>query len=87
MLHLFDAPPNKRMHATRDTSDVINLHLAGGRVMRGVMLLLIVKGGSMGKLRDALKHHLGEVFRELRVRVIIYLTQRAVLIHMLRVRG
>ena len=29
--------PNKRMHATRDTSDVIDLKLAGGRVMRGVM--------------------------------------------------
>ena len=30
------APPNKRMHATRDTKDVIKRHLAGGRVMRGV---------------------------------------------------
>jgi hypothetical protein len=28
------------MHATRDTNDVINLDLAGGRVMRGVRLLL-----------------------------------------------
>jgi hypothetical protein len=30
------AESNKRMHATRDTTDVINLQLAGGRVMRGV---------------------------------------------------
>ena len=30
---------NKRMHATRDTLPVINLHLAGGRVMRGVSWL------------------------------------------------
>jgi hypothetical protein len=29
------------MHATRDTRDVINLHHVGGRVMRGVMLLLM----------------------------------------------
>lgn len=28
--------PNKRMHATRDTTDVINPQLVGGRVMRGV---------------------------------------------------
>ena len=27
---------NKRMHATRDTRDVIKRNLAGGRVMRGV---------------------------------------------------
>jgi hypothetical protein len=27
------------MHATRDTQDVINLHRAGGRVMRGIRLL------------------------------------------------
>ena len=33
--------PNKRMHATRDTQAVINLHRAGGRVMRGVGLLLV----------------------------------------------
>jgi len=32
-------PPNKRMHATRDTSDVIERNRAGGRVMRGVGLL------------------------------------------------
>jgi hypothetical protein len=31
---------NKRMHATRDTRDVIKRNLAGGRVMRGVRLLL-----------------------------------------------
>jgi hypothetical protein len=31
--------PNIGMHATRDTSDVIKRHLAGGRVMPGVMLL------------------------------------------------
>ena len=30
------APPNKRMHATRDTRDVINSKGLGGRVMRGV---------------------------------------------------
>ena len=29
------------MHATRDTNDVINLQLAGGRVMRGVRLLRV----------------------------------------------
>jgi hypothetical protein len=28
---------NKRMHATRDTWDVIKRDLVGGRVMRGVM--------------------------------------------------
>jgi hypothetical protein len=28
------------MHATRDTNDVIERNLAGGRVMRGVRLLL-----------------------------------------------
>jgi len=33
------APPNKRMHATRDTLLVIKSTLAGGRVMRGVSLL------------------------------------------------
>src|SRR5215210_8008829 len=33
-------PPNKRMHATRDTSVVIELYGAGGRVMRGVRFLL-----------------------------------------------
>jgi len=32
--------PNKRMHATRDTNHVIERKLAGGRVMRGVRLLL-----------------------------------------------
>jgi hypothetical protein len=32
-------PSNKRMHATRDTSHVIKRKLAGGRVMRSVMLL------------------------------------------------
>ena len=31
------SPPNKRMHATRDTNHVIKRNLAGGRVMRGVM--------------------------------------------------
>ena len=31
---------NKRMHATRDTLLVINLKGVGGRVMRGVRLLL-----------------------------------------------
>jgi hypothetical protein len=31
------------MHATRDTNDVIERNLAGGRVMRGVMLLRIPK--------------------------------------------
>jgi hypothetical protein len=36
-----DAPPNKRMHATRDTTAVIERKRAGGRVMRGVMLLLL----------------------------------------------
>jgi len=30
------------MHATRDTTAVIKLNLAGGRVMRGVMPLLRV---------------------------------------------
>jgi hypothetical protein len=30
---------NKRMHATRDTKDVIERNLVGGRVMRGVRLL------------------------------------------------
>jgi hypothetical protein len=34
------APPNMRMHATRDTKDVIERNLVGGRVMRGVRLLL-----------------------------------------------
>ncbi len=34
------APPNKRMHPTRDTKAVIVLNRAGGRVMRGVRLLL-----------------------------------------------
>ena len=29
-------PHNKRMHATRDTNDVIERNLVGGRVMRGV---------------------------------------------------
>jgi hypothetical protein len=29
-------PSNKRMHATRDTTDVIERNLAGGRVMRSV---------------------------------------------------
>jgi hypothetical protein len=32
--------PNKRMHATRDTTDVMLRLGAGGRVMRGVRLLL-----------------------------------------------
>jgi hypothetical protein len=32
--------PNKRMHATRDTNDVTNSKGVGGRVMRGVRLLL-----------------------------------------------
>jgi hypothetical protein len=31
------------MHATRDTRDVIELRLAGGRVMRGVMSPLHVE--------------------------------------------
>ena len=30
------APPNKRMHATRDTKDFIFGQVVGGRVMRGV---------------------------------------------------
>jgi hypothetical protein len=30
---------NKRMHATRDTTAVICINLAGGRVMHGVRLL------------------------------------------------
>ena len=34
---------NKRMHANRDTTDVINPQLGGGRVMRGVMRLRYVK--------------------------------------------
>ena len=34
------APPNKRMHATRDTNDVIISSGVGGRVMRGVGLKL-----------------------------------------------
>jgi hypothetical protein len=33
-------PPNKRMHATRDTRDVIISRGLGGRVMRGVRSLL-----------------------------------------------
>jgi hypothetical protein len=33
--------PNKRMHATRDTTHVIELSLVGGRVMRGVRRLRI----------------------------------------------
>jgi hypothetical protein len=32
-------PHNKRMHATRDTQDVIKLRRAGGRVMRGIRFL------------------------------------------------
>ena len=32
------APPNKRMHATRDTAAFIFGEVAGGRVMRGVRL-------------------------------------------------
>jgi hypothetical protein len=36
-------PSNKRMHATRDTSDVINRNLAGGRVMRGVSRLPLAR--------------------------------------------
>jgi hypothetical protein len=32
-------PSNKRMHATRDTTDVIERNLAGGRVMRSVRCL------------------------------------------------
>jgi hypothetical protein len=34
-----DPQSNKRMHATRDTTDVITNRGLGGRVMRGVMLL------------------------------------------------
>jgi hypothetical protein len=36
-----DDESNNRMHATRDTSDAIKSQLAGGRVMRGVIPLLI----------------------------------------------
>ena len=32
-------PPNKRMHPTADTLDVINLRRAARRVMRGVRCL------------------------------------------------
>jgi len=35
-----DPPPNNGMHPTRDTTALIYLHWAGGRVMRGVRLLL-----------------------------------------------
>jgi hypothetical protein len=31
------------MHATRDTNDVIELNLVGGRMMRGVMRLHFVE--------------------------------------------
>jgi hypothetical protein len=38
------AQSNKRMHATRDTRDVVERDLAGGRVMRGVRLLVRSEG-------------------------------------------
>jgi hypothetical protein len=39
------------MHATRDTSHVINLNRAGGRVMRGVRLLVRYKNSADGMRR------------------------------------
>ena len=49
---------NKRMHATRDTSDVINFHLVGGRVMRSVMRRYDERGAMLRGARVA-----GDVLR------------------------
>jgi hypothetical protein len=44
---LLNTAANKRMHATRDTRDVIEFYLAGGRVMPSVRRLLVTKGEVM----------------------------------------